>query len=146
MWRRRNRQPQLRTLPLPGDGRCKVHGEASYQPTLHAACGGRVAPCTDEEDCWDRALQVAVALRPEPSNPYDGNAVRVDVLDFGCVGYLPRGDAVKFQPILLDIESRGYMGICEGRIVRNLDAGYYAIYLHLATPQMAGTLARAFAK
>jgi hypothetical protein len=145
-WRPKSRQaasPQLHTLALPDSGRLKVHGESQYQQALHAACAGRIAPFTHEDDCWDRALPVTVALRPEPSNAYDHNAVRVDVFDFGCVGYLPRRDAPLYQPILIDLESRGWEGTCPGWIVRNSEAGYYAIYLQVADPATVGFAAMA---
>jgi hypothetical protein len=135
-WRRnglrRPKAPQLRLLPLPDSGRMTVRGESKYQRTLHAACAGRIAPFTDEDGCWDRALFVNVALRPEPSNAYDRNAVRVDVVGVGCAGYIPRDDARAYQASLLELESRGLVGTCPGWIVRNRRAGYYAIYLHVA--------------
>ena len=147
-WRPKSRQAasrQLRTLALPDSGRLTVHGESQYQQALHAACAGRTAPFTDEDDCWDRALPVTVALHPEPSNAYDHNAVRVDVLDCGCVGYLARRDAPGYQPSLIHLESQGFVGTCPGWIVRNTYAGYYAIYLHLADPATVRNAASACA-
>ena len=110
----------------------QVHGESDYQQTLHAACAGRVAPFTDEDGCWDRALFVGVALRPEPSNAYDRHAVRVDIVGFGCAGYIPRSEAPAYHAGLVELESRGLVGTCSGWIVRNRRAGYYAIYLYLS--------------
>jgi len=134
-WRRsqplRPSSPHLRALALPDSGRMQVHGESNYQYPLHAACAGRIAPFTDEDGCWDCALSVDVALYAEPENTYDPNAVRVDVLGFGCVGYVPRDSARDYQASLMQLASLGLVATCRGRIVRNRRAGYYAIYLEV---------------
>lgn len=49
-----------------------------------------------------------IALRAEPGNPYDSNAVAV-LVDGGLVGYLPRDLAPKWQPRVLAAESEGYL-------------------------------------
>ena len=53
-------------------------------------------------------------------------------------GYLSRREAPHYQPILTVLESRGWKGTCPGWIVRNSEAGYYAIYLHVADPATVG--------
>jgi predicted methyltransferase len=90
-WRRK-REPLYR---LAEGGRMQVRGESNYQQQLHRACAnGEGVPFTDEDDCWDRAFSVTVCLRPEPTNPYDRNAVAVHIAG-DCVGYLSRKHAAR---------------------------------------------------
>jgi HIRAN domain-containing protein len=73
------------------DEMVNVVGESSYQPAIRKACGW--SPGTDTHfDCF-------AELVPEPTNPYDPNAVRVDI-DGACVGYLSRADAVELGPAI----------------------------------------------
>ncbi len=60
-------------------------GESHYQDTLELVCGPR------EEEGED--LEVSAILSLEDSNPYDTDAVRVDV-DGRTVGYLNRRDGI----------------------------------------------------
>ena len=62
----------------------EIVGESHYQDALSAICGGK---CEDghKHEC------IAVLI-PEPSNPHDGNAIRVFV-DRRRVGYLSRKHA-----------------------------------------------------
>jgi hypothetical protein len=67
----------------------EVVGESHYQEALWETVGGfRTTPV--EEPC------VAV-LNPEPSNPYDRNAIRATIND-RLVGYLSREDAIDYLP------------------------------------------------
>lgn len=55
-------------------------------------------------------------LVPEPRNPYDRNAVRVEV--FGrLVGYVPRDDAAEMSPILLALRNSGTLVASRAEIV-----------------------------
>lgn len=69
-------------------------------------------------------------LVPEPSNPYDHRAVRVDVSG-RTVGYLPRELAEDYQPVLTRL--RGKTGCCVGRVTGG-GARSHGIYLHLSGP------------
>ena len=75
---------------LAGDGsyRVEVVGESYYQPALEAICGGRTEDGV-RHDC-------TADLIPEPTNPHDRNATRVDIAG-RTVGYLPRFDAVGYR-------------------------------------------------
>ena len=42
-------------------------------------------------------------LKPEPTNPYDSNAVQV-LVDGLLVGHLNRKDAAMFQPVIMRLE------------------------------------------
>jgi hypothetical protein len=66
------------SVDITGDDRIEVVGESFYRAALKriAAAGGT-----------SRVL--SATLRPEPSNPYDRNAVRVEI-DGELVGHIPR--------------------------------------------------------
>ena len=132
-WRRKREAQPDPLYRLADGGRMQVRGESNYQQQLHRACGGKGVPFTDEDDCWDRAFSVTVCLRPEPTNAYDRNAVAVSIAG-DCVGYLPRKHAARYQQPLSYLEQRGQVGCVTGSIVKVPEAGYYAIYLHLGTP------------
>ncbi|MGH3927621.1 MAG: hypothetical protein ACRDTT_32965, partial [Pseudonocardiaceae bacterium] len=118
---------------LSADGRLAVVGESHYQPALHrAACG--VAAGSD----FDQHPPVVAVLVPEPENPHDLHAVRVDVVTSAhpeTVGYLCRSDARAYQPILLALRDAGYVGTCPGRITAGGPGRSYGVYLHLAGPE-----------
>lgn len=61
-----------------------VVGESHYQDNLRKICG---RPKASGEDRWVKATLV-----PEPHNPHDSTAVRVDISG-RTVGYLPRETA-----------------------------------------------------
>lgn len=75
---------------LAGDGayRVEVVGESHYQDALEAICGGRTE--------YGARLACTAILVPEPTNPYDPNATRVEIAG-RMVGYLPRLDAVGYR-------------------------------------------------
>jgi hypothetical protein len=85
----------------------QVAGEGHYQPALEAVAGGRGPEGT--------RLRYAVAtLVREPDNPYDANAVRVDIRGHK-VGYLPRNEASGYQALLQELESRAEQATCRAR-------------------------------
>lgn len=80
---------------LRGDGRLQVVGESFYQEALEIVARG---------DTFEREiashLPVRVVLVPEPENPFDDNAVRVDVSRGEAslkVGYLAREQAAQYK-------------------------------------------------
>jgi hypothetical protein len=123
------------TLPLSrrrlsAEGRVPVVGESHYQPAL-----GRLANGAEVGADFSRHLQVVAILVPEPENPHDNNAVRVDVAtDTGTatVGYLSRHEAPAYQAALLALRNEGYAGTCPGRITGGGRHRFYGMYLHLA--------------
>jgi len=115
---------------LDGGQRVNVVGEASCQEALGRICGGK---CETSQD-----LTVTAALVPEPTNPYDSNAVMVQV-NGTRVGYLSRDDAVAYQPVLRQVAERGGVAMAEGRIVGGWDRGggdegSFGIWLDLGDP------------
>ena len=120
---------RLRLRGLSADGRLSVVGESHYQPALADAAKGLAAG-----DSWEEKIPVVAVLVPEPENPYDEYAVRVDVLtDFEplTVGYLASSEAEEYQPPLLRLREQGWLGTCPARITGG-GQKYYGIYLHLA--------------
>lgn len=114
-------------------------GESHYQPSLQWACDGTNADGPNHP-------RVLAELIPEPRNPHDPNAVRVQV-GGRLVGYLAREDAAVYQPVLLRLAQHGAL-TCEARIKGGYavrDAGFRAslgIELFVGTPEdLAATLA-----
>jgi hypothetical protein len=114
-------------------GRLSVVGESFYQEALHTVAGGRAFGYD-----FDEHYPVTVVLFPEPENPHDTNAVRIDVLQRDRslkVGYLSREVAKAYQPILLELRKKGSLGTCPGHVTGG-GQKYYGIYLHLAPPDL----------
>ncbi len=123
----------LTTTPLCDDGRLGVVGESFYQEALQIVAGGRSFGTS-----FDDHLPVTAVLVPEPENPYDANAVRVDVLagDKSLkVGYLARENAERYQPFLLELREEGRIGTCPARVCGGGPDRFYGIYLHIASPE-----------
>ncbi|NMH91855.1 DUF4236 domain-containing protein [Pseudonocardia bannensis] len=115
-------------VPVSSDGRLQVVGESHYQPALARAARGRTA----EYEVASHIPAQAV-LVPEPSNPYDRHAVRVDVLGDGdpaTVGYISRDLAPAYHAVLGTL-APGTFATCPARITGG-GPKYYGIYLHLA--------------
>jgi hypothetical protein len=121
---------ELELRPLNTEGRVPVAGESYYQRALNLVAQGRAFP----ED-FDAHLAVQATLVPEPDNPWDGNAVRVDVVlghQTLKVGYLPASRAARYQPRLLSLAATGVQGVCPARICGGGDGRDYGIYLFLS--------------
>lgn len=73
---------------VPGDGDFNIVGESNYQDALELIVGGRT------EESADHSCDAM--LVPEPSNPYDHNAVRVTI-DGHTIGYLARQHAIEYH-------------------------------------------------
>lgn len=102
------------TILLNGQDDLEVVGESSYQDVLWRLC---------DETIGTRVRHGIVAvLTPEPANPYDPNAIAVQV-DGQIVGYLPRATAQDYLPGLKRLMSihGGYIAL-HGVIV---GGGYY---------------------
>jgi len=99
----------------------EVVGESHYKPALRRLAGSHGDESADQ-------LCIAT-LVPEPSNPYDRNAVRVDINNL-TVGYLSRGDAPLFLKRLADHGLTGCTTSCEATICGGflMDDGTRAYY------------------
>jgi HIRAN domain-containing protein len=115
----------LRLHPL-GEFPVACVGESHYQDALEIACGSR------KEDGENREVTAVLSL--EDSNPYDSDAVRVEVHG-RTVGYLNRQDARAYRELLNAIgcsEELECRGLVRGGWDRGpRDRGYYGIYLDL---------------
>jgi hypothetical protein len=118
--------PHRDVIRLSSDGRVAVVGESHYQPAIAAAAQGR--NCQE----WQDAVETTAILVPEPTNPYDRNAVRI-TLGGRTVGYLSREEAVQYQPQLLDLLQAGRLGSCPAYVCGGGDR-YYGVFLHLGRP------------
>lgn len=90
-----------------GDIRVDVVGESNYQAAIREACSWE--PGTDTH------FECMAELVPEPTNKYDPNAIMVQI-DGACVGYLSRGDAVKFGPAIKSAIQKQGVGCCRAVI------------------------------
>ena len=112
-----------RAMTIPVGVRRKSH----YQIALEAICGAR------SEDGEDLAVTALIAL--EDTNPYDPEAVRVEV-GGRTVAYLSRPDARAYRRALHGAGISEVLG-CSGRIRRGWDRGEddrgsYGIFLDVA--------------
>lgn len=95
--------------------RHEVKGEASYQAHLERIAGGRNEHGTN-------VTYVTALLVPEPTNPYDPSAVRVDIAG-GTVGYIPRGETAKFHPVLKRLAREGRLATCRAELTGGWERG-----------------------
>jgi hypothetical protein len=58
-----------------------------------------------------------VELVPEPTNPVDANAIRVDVLGGVQVGYLAREDAAAYRLVLAAVGPTGKKAVCRAKLI-----------------------------
>lgn len=106
---------------LSGDGRYSlaVVGESHYQDALIAIAG----PYSE----GGRSMRCYAVLDPEDDNPYDSNAVRVEI-GGDTVGYIARDDAPFVRMILIGRYDRCYVDA----VIRGGRPGtYYGVWLDL---------------
>jgi hypothetical protein len=108
------RAPVAQVSLLSGQDDLEVVGELAYQSVLWQLCGGTVG---ERVRC-----DIVAVLVPEPANPYDPNAIGVQI-DGHVVGYLPRATAQEYLPGLKQLMAvrSGYIAL-RGVIV---GGGYY---------------------
>jgi hypothetical protein len=106
---------------LRGRELVNVAGESHYQDALRRITGeGEVRHQTEAH------------LVPEPGNPHDANAVRVEI-DGHKVGYLPRTLAGAYAGGLAAIVARGRLSACEAAIVGGAETAL-GVFLRLPEP------------
>jgi hypothetical protein len=107
-----------------GDIRVDVVGESHYQPAIRSAC--------DWKPGADTLFHCIAELAPEPTNPYDRNAIKVTI-DGACVGHLSRRDAVTLGPAISEAIKRQGSGMCRAVIAgrANSDTDNLGVFLHL---------------
>lgn len=123
--------PGLRVVGRGGFPRAVV-GESHHQDALNRICGGH-----NREGHWHECV---ARLVPEPENPHDENAVRVEI-GGAKVGYLGREDAATYQAALSAAGHQGQPAFVQARIDggwrRNqhaAGAGHFGVKLGLPYP------------
>jgi len=127
--RSRKSTPLIADIPGPGTFSMEVVGESHYQRELENICGGRTV------DGVNKIVQAT--LIHEDDNPYDNQAIRVDIEGM-TVGHLNRKIARQYRR---QLKEAGYPGItanCSAKIVGgwdtgNGDRGYFGVFLDLPT-------------
>lgn len=107
-----------------------IVGESHCQAALSDICGGH--------NREGHELEVVADLSPEPSNPYDKNAVMVSVSG-NKVGYLSREDAPRYLQALRDAGFDGRSVKVAAKIVggwrtNQHDAGHFGVKLAMPWP------------
>lgn len=113
--------PGGRITFLRGRELVNVAGESHYQDGLRVITGE-----------GDVRHQTEAYLIPEPDNPHDADAVRVEI-DGHKVGYLPRALAGAYVGGLAAIVARGRLPACEATIVGSADTAL-GVFLRLPEP------------
>ncbi|MCX7428896.1 MAG: hypothetical protein NTW96_25125 [Planctomycetia bacterium] len=101
-------------LPGPGTFSIDVVGESKYQPALEFICGGRTG--------GSQKKTVEAVLVYEDDNPYDDQAIRVDIQG-NTVGYLSRDNARQYRKELKQAGYSAMTATCSARIVGGWDHG-----------------------
>lgn len=105
---------------LPGGYDVQIVGESHYTAALDAVATGQ------HTTTW-------ADLIVEDDNPYDRNAVRVEI-DGMKVGYLSKEMAPLVRPALLRLRERGLMGRAAATINGNRREQIFGVTLDLASP------------
>ncbi len=118
--------PHPQVHVLQGSERLAVVGESFYRENLWRIVGGR-------PDDGQVRFPVTAVLSPDPTNPYDSNAVSVWV-DGLQVGHLARADAGQYQRAIIELEQRygcriGLTGSIVGGGMREDGPGSLGVFL-----------------
>lgn len=106
-----------------------IVGESYRQTPLRELSAGR-------REHGDEVRFIA-AVTPEPTNPYDANAVKIDILNGAQVGYLSRDDAAAYGLALKAVATSGKKGVCRARLIGGTpDKPSIGVLLDLADPQV----------
>jgi hypothetical protein len=124
--------PQMVILEGDGSFEIEVVGESRYHANL-ASIAGR-----GHEDGVD--VMKTAYLVPEPKNPNDSNAVRVDI-DEKKVGYLRRELAAVVSPALRRAKVVGIQA--QARITAGFDGGSYSVWIDGDIDELLAFLSKA---
>lgn len=86
-----------------------IVGESYRQTALRALAGTRLKT--------GQQVTFTAVLQPEPQNPYDGNAVRVESTNGSHLGYLSREDAIAYRDALTAIADSGAIATCNAKLI-----------------------------
>lgn len=115
---------------LPDGATINVAGESHYQDALAELAGGKTETAAH--------IAIIATLHAEPDNPFDPNAVRIEI-NGNCVGYLPRAVAPGYAAVIAALVAIGRPARCRGFVTggwkRSLsDEGQFGLVLELAAP------------
>lgn len=111
--------------------RVEVRGESNYQDALK-----RVAKRYQDHS----SANITATLLREPTNKHDRNAVMVR-LDGRTVGYLAREDAIRYQPLLQELEQRGHIAEADAQLTGGVgNAKSFGLNLYIAEPDKAASV------
>ncbi len=117
-----------RTTFLRGHELVNVAGESHYQDALRQITGGQEGSIRQD---------TTAHLIAEPENPYDPNAVRVEI-EGKKVGYLPRTVAGDYGPLLEPITARRRVAACEALVAGDSSAEASSLGVFLRLPPAGG--------
>jgi hypothetical protein len=104
-----------------------IVGESYAQSALKALAGPRRQRGED--------VVFTAVLVPDPDNPHDSNAVRVNIHNGAHVGYLSREDAVSYRASIEILIARHDVGLCRAKLIGGiLDKPSIGVVLDLADP------------
>ena len=106
------------TMPVCVDYGVDIVGESHYAEALERIAGGR----TEDGTVRGRDELLVAALVPQPSNPYDPNAIAVEI-EGELVGHLCRDDAVRLGPMIKRVIVERGAAICACNLKGGWDRG-----------------------
>jgi hypothetical protein len=106
-----------------------VHGESHHRAEIEAAVGRRPEGHQDIVDA---------ALVWEPDNPWDPNAIAVQVAGRTC-GYIPKLDAKRYRPVMKWARNQGFVAVVRADVTGGWQLpdqswAEFGIRLYLASP------------
>ncbi|HEY5520202.1 MAG TPA: HIRAN domain-containing protein [Candidatus Limnocylindrales bacterium] len=108
-----------------GAGGLLVVGSQHYRTAVKRAVG-RMGP---------QGVTLTVALVPEPTNPYDPNAISVQV-DDQIIGYLQKATAKSYRTVMGALAQRGLTGYCRVDIKPDPNPEYdYSVHVFVDTSE-----------
>lgn len=129
------------------DERGKQHevaivGESHYQDAFLKIAASRHRSDPGPGDDYHRGewRHVVVVLWPEPSNPYDRNAVAIQVAEgrgypSAVVGYLSRADAVAYQPAIKAATKQGLVLAANAKIMGGGEGYDFGLVIRMGTAE-----------
>lgn len=109
-----NYPPPVATLPGSGKYAFDIVGEASFQEELEEICGEKT------EEGYSEIVEAIIIH--EDDNPYDEQAVRVDIEGY-TVGYFNRESARNYRAQLKNMGYEGMTTKCSAMIVGGWNRG-----------------------
>ena len=117
---------ERKTVFIEGDDLIRVVGTSHYQDALRAF--------VSDPDADQVRHEARATLTPEPDNPYDPQAVAVQIKN-ETIGYLARDEHPRWRELIEMLQTRGRLVECEAMIAGR--GGLLGVFLRLPTPTEA---------